>query len=54
MDLYVPILVLAVLAGVHALLLQAIFNATGLSLLTRTLLGLMLTLVCFVIAVRPQ
>ncbi|MDX8037007.1 hypothetical protein SK803_43025 [Lentzea sp. BCCO 10_0856] len=43
------VLVLAVLAGVHALLLQAIFNATGLSLLTRTLLGLMLTLVCFVI-----
>jgi hypothetical protein len=43
------VLVLAVLAGVHALLLQAIFNASGLSLLTRTLLGLMLTLVCFVI-----
>ncbi|MFC3890141.1 hypothetical protein ACFOWZ_01545 [Lentzea rhizosphaerae] len=43
------VLVLAVLAGVHALLLQAIFNATGLSLLTRTLLGLMLTLICFVI-----
>ncbi|MBB5956081.1 hypothetical protein FHS29_002667 [Saccharothrix tamanrassetensis] len=43
------VLVLAVLAGTHALLLQAIFNATGLSLLTRTLLGLMLTLVCFMI-----
>jgi hypothetical protein len=43
------VLVLAVLAGVHALLLQAIFNASGLSLLTRTLLGLMLTLICFVI-----
>jgi hypothetical protein len=43
------VLVLAVLAGVHALLLQAIFNATGLSLLTRTLLGLMLTLVCFMV-----
>lgn len=43
------VLVLAVLAGTHALLLQAIFNATGLSLLTRTLLGLMLTLVCFMV-----
>ncbi|CCH28303.1 hypothetical protein ABZ816_36570 [Actinosynnema sp. NPDC047251] len=43
------VLVLAVLAGTHALLLQAIFNANGLSLLTRTLLGLMLTLVCFMI-----
>ncbi|GAA1306743.1 hypothetical protein [Saccharothrix xinjiangensis] len=43
------VLVLAVLAGVHALLLQAIFSATGLSLLTRTLLGLMLTLVCFMV-----
>jgi hypothetical protein len=43
------VLILAVLAGTHALLLQAIFNATGLSLLTRTLLGLMLTLVCFMI-----
>ncbi|MFT7840858.1 hypothetical protein Q5530_32375 [Saccharothrix sp. BKS2] len=43
------VLVLAVLAGVHALLLQAIFGATGLSLLTRTLLGLMLTLVCFMV-----
>ncbi|MEU5693774.1 hypothetical protein [Actinosynnema sp. NPDC020468] len=43
------VLVLAVLAGTHALLLQAIFGATGLSLLTRTLLGLMLTLVCFMI-----
>ncbi|XVV04839.1 hypothetical protein ACQPW3_05345 [Actinosynnema sp. CA-248983] len=43
------VLVLAVLAGVHALLLQAIFNANGLSLLTRTLLGLMLTLVCFMV-----
>ncbi len=43
------VLVLAVLAGTHALLLQAIFNATGLTLLTRTLLGLMLTLVCFMI-----
>ncbi|TWP49376.1 hypothetical protein FKR81_25085 [Lentzea tibetensis] len=43
------VLILAVLAGVHALLLQAIFNATGLSLLARTLLALMLTLVCFAI-----
>ncbi|MEV0681101.1 hypothetical protein AB0I60_31745 [Actinosynnema sp. NPDC050436] len=43
------VLILAVLAGTHALLLQAIFNANGLSLLTRTLLGLMLTLVCFMI-----
>ncbi|MEU7527954.1 hypothetical protein AB0A74_19650 [Saccharothrix sp. NPDC042600] len=43
------VLVLAVLAGTHALLLQAIFNASGLSLLTRTLLGLMLTLVCFMV-----
>ncbi|GAA3870668.1 hypothetical protein GCM10022243_40030 [Saccharothrix violaceirubra] len=43
------VLVLAVLAGTHALLLQAIFNATGLSLLTRTLLALMLTVVCFMI-----
>ncbi|MDQ2589250.1 hypothetical protein [Saccharothrix yanglingensis] len=43
------VLVLAVLAGTHALLLQAIFNATGLTLLTRTLLGLMLTLVCFMV-----
>ncbi|MFI9817276.1 hypothetical protein [Saccharothrix variisporea] len=43
------VLVLAVLAGTHALLLQAIFNATDLSLLTRTLLGLMLTVVCFAI-----
>ncbi|MEU4807322.1 hypothetical protein [Actinosynnema sp. NPDC023587] len=43
------VLVLAVLAGIHALLLQEIFNATGLSLLTRTLLGLMLTLVCFMV-----
>ncbi|MFD1151303.1 hypothetical protein, partial [Saccharothrix hoggarensis] len=43
------VLVLAVLAGAHAVLLQAIFNATGLSLLTRTLLGLMLTLVCFMV-----
>lgn len=41
------VLILAVLAGTHALLLQAIFSATGLSLLTKTLLGLMLTLVCF-------
>ncbi|WP_199441495.1 hypothetical protein [Umezawaea beigongshangensis] len=46
------VLILAVLAGVHALLLQAIFNATALSLLTRTLLGLMLTLVCFMVG-RP-
>ncbi|KOX17293.1 hypothetical protein ADK67_38785 [Saccharothrix sp. NRRL B-16348] len=43
------VLVLAVLAGTHALLLQAIFNATGLSLLTRTLLALMLTIVCFMV-----
>jgi hypothetical protein len=43
------VLVLAVLAGVHALLLQAIFNATGLSLLARTLLALMLTLLCFAV-----
>ncbi|WNV82537.1 hypothetical protein [Umezawaea sp. Da 62-37] len=43
------VLILAVLAGTHALLLQAILNATGLSLLTRTLLGLMLTVVCFMI-----
>ncbi|ROP38298.1 hypothetical protein [Saccharothrix texasensis] len=43
------VLVLAVLAGTHALLLQAIFNATGLTLLTKALLGLMLTLVCFMV-----
>ncbi|GLZ35851.1 hypothetical protein Lesp02_80380 [Lentzea sp. NBRC 105346] len=43
------VLILAVLAGVHALLLQAIFNATGLSLLARTLLALMLTLLCFAV-----
>ncbi|GAA2696530.1 MULTISPECIES: hypothetical protein [Actinosynnema] len=43
------VLILAVLAGTHALLLQAIFNASGLSLLTRTMLGLMLTVVCFMI-----
>jgi hypothetical protein len=43
------VLILAVLAGTHALLLQAILNATGLSLLTRTLLGLMLTIICFMI-----
>ncbi|MEU4740382.1 hypothetical protein AB0G02_07905 [Actinosynnema sp. NPDC023658] len=43
------VLVLAVLAGTHALLLQAIFNASGLTLLTKALLGLMLTLVCFVV-----
>jgi hypothetical protein len=43
------VLLLAALAGVHAVLLQAIFNATGLSLLTRTLLGLMLTVVCFMV-----
>jgi hypothetical protein len=43
------VLILAVLAGTHALLLQAILNATGLSLLTRTLLGLMLTVICFMI-----
>ncbi|KAA2263839.1 hypothetical protein F0L68_09225 [Solihabitans fulvus] len=46
------VLILAVLAGTHALLLQAIFGASGLSLLTRTLLGLMLTLVFFIIG-RP-
>ncbi|WP_433268815.1 hypothetical protein ACQPZF_05205 [Actinosynnema sp. CS-041913] len=43
------VLILAVLAGTHALLLQAIFSASGLSLLTRTLLGLMLTFVCFMV-----
>jgi hypothetical protein len=47
------VLILAVLAGTHALLLQAIFNASGLSLLTRALLGLLLTLVCFMIG-RPM
>ena len=46
------VLVLSVLAGVHALLLNAIFAATGLSLLTKTLLALMLTLVFFVVG-RP-
>ncbi|RKT52733.1 hypothetical protein [Saccharothrix australiensis] len=43
------VLVLAALAGVHALLLQEIFKATGLTLLTKTLLGLMLTLLCFMV-----
>ncbi|TQM80967.1 hypothetical protein FHX81_3326 [Saccharothrix saharensis] len=47
------VLLLAVLAGVHAWLLQAIFGATGLSLLARTLLGLMLTVVLF-IAAKPM
>ena len=47
------VLLLAVLAGVHAWLLQAIFSATGLSLLARTLLGLMLTVVLF-IAAKPM
>lgn len=44
------VLLLAVLAGAHAWLLQAIFSATGLSLLARTLLGLMLTVIAFMVA----
>ncbi|MFE9743296.1 hypothetical protein ACFYOT_00160 [Saccharothrix saharensis] len=43
------VLVLAVLAGTHALLLQAILDASGMSLLTKALLGLMLTVVCFMV-----
>lgn len=44
------VLVLAVIAGGHAWLLRAILESAELSLLTKALLGLMLTLICFVVA----